>query len=239
MHKSTLAILGFVICFSCTVRPPLTMDAARASLISTLSSDTIRSLKGNGTAVFAQNGEQFSASFDISWNGDSAFSAQFYGPLGMTFASIRSVTAVRWLVSAGDSQYVQHPSQRVRVGQGFLEYPFTWEELLAALTLRYPCRTDLGTPPDSMFTDRKTTRLLWKARRFHGQPADISVSLDNKSHRLSEITYSAREGSGEKVIFGGFLDGRPKEIRIITFDSNYFYVKYHALTVNPRKAFSP
>ncbi len=239
MHKSTRTVLSFLIFVSCAVRPPLTMDAAQASLFSLLSSDTVRSLKGNGDVVFAQNGEQFSTSFDISWNGDSAFSAQFYGPMGMTFATIKAVTAMKWLISAGDSQYQQLPSQRIRVGQGFLEYPLTWEELLAALTLRYPCRAELGSPPDSMFTDKKTTSLLWRARRFLGRTGDISVSFDNKTHRLSEITYSADEKGKEKLVFSGFLDGRAKEIRFVPSDNNYFYVKYHALTVNPRKALSP
>jgi hypothetical protein len=159
--------------------------------------------------------------------------------MGVTFASIKAVTAVKWLVSAGDSQYQQLASQRIRLGQGFLEYPLTWEELLAAMTLRYPCRADLGTPPDSIFTDKKTTRLLWRARRFLGRTGDISVSFDNKTHRLSEITYSDDEKSGGKLVFSGFLGGRAKEIRFVPLDNNYFYVKYHALTVNPRKALSP
>ncbi len=215
----------------------LTMDTARATLAPFFLSDAVRSFGGNGDVVFVKNGEQFSASFDILKRG-SVFSAQLYGPLGMTYAWIRAITAMRCCFT-GDSQYTQNPSQHIRVGQGFLEYPLTWEEMLAAITLRYPCVADLRNWPDSMFTEKKTTRLLWKAHRFINRITDISVSLDNKTDRLSEIAYNVDEKGGWQLVFSDFLDGHAKEIRFVSSDSNYFYVKYHALTVNSRKALSP
>jgi hypothetical protein len=225
--------------FSCAVRPPLTFDSAVSSLAPVLSADTVRSLLGSGSIVFARGGEEFSASFDIKWNGDSSFAAQFYGPLGITIAAVRSITAARWLVSAGDSQYTQHPSQRVSVGQGSFEFPLSWQELLGALTLRYPCLDELRGRPDTMFTDKKTARFVWRSRRCSDRVADISVALDNKTDRLSEISYGIGEKERSTLIFRDFRDGRAKEIRFVPSDNNYFYVTYHSLSVNSRKVRSP
>ena len=164
MRKRTSISLCCLLLCACAMRPPLTMDAAIASIAPAVA-DSVVSLQGSGSIVAAQNGEELAATFDISWNGDSLFRAQFYGPMAMPLASIRSVTAMRWLISAGDSQYTQHPSQRVSVGQGFLELPLSWVDLLSALTLRYPCAAHLRGRPDSMFTDRKGVHCLWRSRR--------------------------------------------------------------------------
>ncbi len=225
---------------ACTVRPPLTMDAAVASIAPVAAAaDSVFSVQGSGTVAVMQNGQELAVTFDLSWNGDSSFAAQFYGPMAMPLASIRSVTAMRWLVTAGDSQYTQHPSQRVSVGQGFVDFPMTWAELLSALTLRYPCAAHLRGRPDSMFTDRKGAHCLWRSRRCGEQTLDIQVALDNKTDRLAEISYGAGGTAGAGLIFGKFRDGRPKEIRFVSSDNNYFYVTYRALTVNSRKVRLP
>ncbi len=227
------------LCFSCTVAPPLTMDAATATLAPVLFADTVHSIRGNGNLVFARRGVQYGAAFDIAWNGDSSFAAQLYGPLGMPLASVRSVTSMRWLVSLGDSQYMQHPSQRINFGPAFGEFPVSWSDLLSALTLRYPCRADLRDRPDSLFTDKNTTRVVWRARGCLGHAADISAAVDNKTDRLSEITYSFREFEQLNFVFANFRGGYAQEIRVNAPDNNYFFITYRALTVSPRKALSP
>ncbi|HMD69320.1 MAG TPA: hypothetical protein VKF42_10615 [Chitinivibrionales bacterium] len=225
---------------ACTVRPPLTMDAAVASVAPVAAAaDSVFSVQGSGTVVVAQSGQELALTFDIVWHGDSSFAAQFYGPMAMPLASIRSVTAMRWLVTAGDSQYTQHPSQRVSVGQGFVELPLTWANLLSALTFRYPCAAHLRGPPDSMFTDRKGAHCLWRSRRCGERNIDIKAVLDNKTDHLSEISYDDGETAGTRLIFGKFHDRRPKEIRFVSSDNNYFYVTYRALTVNSRKVRLP
>jgi hypothetical protein len=236
MKKKYLTIPFYLIFLSCAVRPPLTLDTARESLAPVFLADSIESVEGDGEIVLAQNGEQLSVSFDIRWQGDASFSAQFYGPLGMNLASVKSVTALRWLIQAGDTQYTQSPSQNIRVGSGFLEYPITWAELVAALTGRFPCRSDLSSRPDSMNVDKKGTLLLWKARSFSGRTVDISAMLDNKTYRLTEITYKGGRNSGEELSFTGFAEGHAKEIRFVSSSDNYFYVKYHTLTIRTRKA---
>jgi hypothetical protein len=236
MNKKNITILLFIIFSSCSVRPPITLDSARASLAPVFLADSIESVAGSGEILLAQNGEQLSLSFDIRWQGDASFSAQFYGPMGMSLAAIKSVTAARWLLQTGDTQYTQAPSQNIRVGSGFLEYPLTWAELVAALTGHFPCRADLSSRPDSMSIDKKGTLLLWRARSFSGRTVDISALVDNKTYRLTEITYKAGKGSGEELIFAGFTDGHAKEIRFVSSSSNYFYVKYHTLTIRTRKA---
>jgi hypothetical protein len=239
MNKKHIISLLFLIFLSCTVRPPLTLDTARASLAPVFLADSIESVAGSGEILLAQNGEQLSLSFDIRWQGDASFSAQFYGPMGMSLAAIKSVTAARWLVETGDTQYMQAPSQNIRVGSGFLEYPLTWAELVAAITGRFPCRADLSSRPDSMFVDKKRTLLLWRARSLSGRSVDISAVLDNKTYRLAEINYQGTSDRGGKLVFAGFADGRAKEIRFASSSSNYFYVKYHTLTIRTRKASEP
>jgi hypothetical protein len=236
MNKSHLAILFYLIFLSCTVHPPLTLDTARASLSPIYLADSIESVEGNGEILLAQNGEQLSLSFDIRWHGDSSFNAQFYGPMGISLAAIKSVTAARWLVQSGDTQYTQAPSQNIRVGSGFLEYPLTWAELVAALTGHFPCLADLSSRPDSISVDKKGMVLLWKARRFSGRFVDISALVDNKTYRLTEISYKGGRSSGEQLAFAGFTNGHAKEIRFVSSSNNYFYVKYHALTIHTRKA---
>ena len=236
MKKNNLIILFVLILTGCTVHPPLTLDTARASLAPVFLADSIESVAGNGEILLAQNGEQLSLSFDIRWQGDASFNAQFYGPMGMSLASIKSVTAARWIVETGDTQYTQAPSQNIRVGSGFLEYPLTWADLVAALTGRFPCRADLSSRPDSMSVDKKGTSLLWRARSFSGRAVDISARVDNKTYRLTEITYKRGGGGGEELVFGGWSDGHAKEIKFYSSSSNYFYVKYHTLTIRTRKA---
>ena len=236
MNKNHFLILFYLIFSSCTVHPPITLDIARASLSPIYLADSIESVEGNGEILLAQNGEQLSLSFDIRWHGDSSFSAQFYGPMGMGLAAIKSVTAARWLVQAGDTQYTQAPSQNIRVGGGFLEYPLTWAELVAALTGRFPCLADLSSRPDSIAIDKKGTVLLWRARRLSGRFVDISALVDNKTYRLTEITYKGGKNSGEELAFSGFTDSHPKEIRFVSSSTNYFYVKYHTLKIRTRKA---
>jgi hypothetical protein len=236
MKKENFIILFYLIFSSCTVHPPLTLDTARAALSPVFLADSIESVEGSGEILLAQNGEQLSLSFDIRWHGDTSFGAQFYGPMGMGLAAIKSVTAARWLVQAGDTQYTQAPSQNIRVGGGFLEYPLTWAELVAALTGRFPCLADLSSRPDSMVVDKKGMVLLWRARGFSGRTVDISALVDNKTYRLTEITYKGRNNSAEQLAFTGFTDDHPKEIRFVSSSTNYFYVKYHTLKIRTRKA---
>ncbi|HUI90857.1 MAG TPA: hypothetical protein VLX68_01295 [Chitinivibrionales bacterium] len=236
MNKTHITGIIFIIFASCTVHPPLTLDTARATLAPVISADSIKSVTGSGEILLAQNGEQLSLSFDLAWQGDASFSAQFYGPMGMNLASIKSVTATRWLLQAGDSQYTQAPSQNIRVGSGFLEYPLTWAELVAALTSRFPCRSDLSSRPDSMYIDKKGILLLWRGRSYAGRSVDISALADNKTYRLAEIIYQGTKNRCEELIFSGFSKGSAKEIKFVSSSGNYFYVKYHTLTIRTRKA---
>jgi|WetSurMetagenome_2_1015567.scaffolds.fasta_scaffold00055_13 hypothetical protein len=240
MHKSIPVFVPCLLLLSCTVRPPLTADMAAVAAASVAAAaESVSSMRGGGDIDISGGGEELTARFDIVWNGDSSFLVQIYGPLGMPLASIKSVTAARWLVIAGDSQYTQHPSQRINVGNGFLELPFTWNELLSALTLRYPCAELLRSRPDSVFTDRKGGYAQWRARRCNGLSADIYAVVDNKKDRLSEITYISDEKERGTLIFRKFNAGYAKEIRFVPVNNNYFYVTYHALTVNSRKVGVP
>jgi hypothetical protein len=236
MKKNQSILLLFLIFASCAVHPPLTLDTARAALAPVFSADSIESVTGSGEILLAQNGEEFSLSFDLAWQGDASFSAQFYGPMGVNLASIKSVTASRWLLQAGDTQYTQSPSQNIRIGSGFLEYPLTWAELVAALTGRFPCLPDLSLRPDTMYVDKKGTFLLWRARSLAGRLADISALLDNKTYRLAEIKYQGTKNKGAALVFSGFSNGRAKEIKFASSSNNYFYVKYHTLIIRTRKA---
>jgi hypothetical protein len=236
MNKNHILVLLYLIFSSCAVRPPLTVDTARSSLEPVFLADSIESVEGNGEILLAQNGEQLSLSFDIRWHGDASFSAQFYGPMGISLAAIKSVTAARWLVQAGDTQYTQAPAQNIRVGSGFLDYPLSWAELVAALTGRFPCLADLFSRPDSLFVDKKGTVLLWRSRSFSGRTVDISALVDNKTYRLTEITYKGGRSREEELAFSGFTNGHAKEIRFVSSSNNYFYVKYHTLTILTRKA---
>jgi hypothetical protein len=235
MTQRIPALAACLICISCAVRPPLTIDTARQSLAPLFFADSLHSLDGSGDVVFARNGEQISASFDLQWDGDTSFSMQFYGPVGMMVASVKPITAMRWAITAGDSQYIEHPSKPIRIGQGFLEYRLTWEELLRALTGRYPCRDDMRERPDSMSAGRKMSVFAWTSRRFLGTTTGISATVENKTCRLTEITYIAGKKGGVRMVFGGFNGGFAKEIKFSSSDNNYFYVKYRMVKINPRK----
>jgi hypothetical protein len=201
-----------------------------------IAQDPVESVEGSGNIILAQNGEEFTVTFDIRWKGDDAFGAQFYGPLGIPLASIRAITALRWILSLGDTQYVVHPSKNICIGRNYIEYQFSWGGLVEALTGRYPCLSDLRERPDSVYVDKKKTVLLWKSRRFQDQPASISASIGNKTGLLTEISYSIGGAIPFSLVYGDFKDRMAKEIKFIPANNNYFNVKFHTLTVRLRKA---
>lgn len=229
---SCLCVLFCVFFFSCAVRPPLFIDTQLSSA-SLFSLDSLYSLKGYGDISFSYNGERFKASFDIQWHGDSSFSAAFYGPQGMSIASMKPAAAGSWEIEVGDSAYRQQPSGNVNVGRDFLEYPFTWQAFLRILTGRLPATIFAGMP-DTVFFDGRHIAAFYKNRPDNQSKIDIITKIDTKTYRLNEIVYEANGKDRWKVIYTGFKKGRPKEIRFIISDNNYFYIRYRSVTSNNR-----
>jgi hypothetical protein len=213
---------------SCAVKPPISIDThlSRASLVSL---DSLNSLKGYGDITFSYNGERFKASFDIQWHGDTSFSAAFYGPGGMSIASVKPMTPLSWRIEISDSVYFQRPSQTVTIGQDFLVYPFTWQEFLRILTGRLPGPvSDDG--PDTTFFDGKNIVSLFKKEATKEKKCNIITKVDTKAYRLNEILYDYRGRDAWKLHYTGFKKGRAKEIKFILSDNNYFYLRYHSIT---------
>ena len=147
--KRSLIFLIFLLAVSCTVRPPLTPEAARGSLVALVNDTPFDSMRAGGNVAFSQNGEQASVSFDITWAGDSAFSAQFSTAFGMTVASVTADGPGKWIVAAADSRSTVSPDSAVVIGQDFLRYPLTWKEFISVLTGRVPCAFVFYQAPDS------------------------------------------------------------------------------------------
>jgi hypothetical protein len=229
--------------FSCSVRPPLTTETARLSLVSIAAHAEagVDSMQGSGSVVLAQNGERVSVSFDIRWAGDSSFLAEFSTPLGMTVASVKADRTGTWTVDAADSQYSVNPAENIGIGQGFLSYPVSWGEFLTLLTGRQMCAQIFSQEPDTQFVDKKGTTLVWKTRHCGRRTIDISGTIDNKTHALSELTYKGPSTDGWMVTISRFKDGRAKEFTFAQSNNNYFYVKYNSVkfytTAGKRKAF--
>jgi hypothetical protein len=228
-------LVGSLLLFSCAVRPPVTRDDAVATISRALSADSIVSLRGSGTIEVSRNGERFSASFDIAWNGDSSFTLGINGPLGVPVVAMKSIAGSRLQVWTGDSQFILLPSQPIRIGTLIPELPLSWPNLVRIITLHYPCISVCATSPDTLFADKKTQRLVWRARPCDGQSPSISISLENKTNRLTEITYSFAGKEIPRVEFGDFHGPHAGEIRFVTSGNNYFCVTYRKLRVNPRK----
>lgn len=239
MRIKLAMLFGCSLLFSCAVRLPVTRDDAVAAVARALSADSILSLSGNGTLEVFRNGERYSASFDIAWNGDSSFSLGIFGPLGVPIAAMKSIAGSRLQVWIGDSQFVLLPLQPIRLGTLIPELPFGWQNLIRIITLHYPCISVCATPPDTLFTDKKTQLLVWRGRQFDGQSLSISISLENKTNRLTEIRYGFDDKEIPRIEFGDFHRRQAGEIRFVTSDNNYFYVTYRKLTVNPRKVQKP
>jgi hypothetical protein len=152
---------------------------------------------------------------------------------------MKSIAGGRLHVWTGDSQFVLLPSQPIRLGTLFPELPLGWPSLVRSIALHYPCISECATPPDTLFTDKKAQWLAWRSRPCIGQIADIVISLENKTNRLTEIRYSFEGKEIPRVEFGDFRRRRAGEIRFVTSDNNYFCITYRKLTVNPRKVQKP
>jgi hypothetical protein len=241
-YSITLLALFFI---SCAVRPPPPApETARGSVNALVNNAAIDSMRGSGSVAFGQNGEQVTVSFDIQWAGDSSFSAQFSTAFGMTVASVRSGSSGTWLVEAGDSRYAVSPAEPIRLGQGFLSYPVTWQEFLLVITGRMPCVSALSSAPDSQYIDKKNSVLVWKSRECGGRSpriVDIVGKIDNKTRSLSEVSYTGKANDGWALTLGGFKDGHAEEFKFVQSNNNYFYVKYRSMKFHPaagkRKAF--
>jgi hypothetical protein len=220
-------IVGLLV-VSCAVRPPLFIDThlSKASLVSL---DSLNSLKGYGDISFSYNGERFKATFDLQWRGDTSFIAAFYGPAGMSIASVKPATPLSWKIEINDSVYLQRPSQKVAIGQDFLSYPFTWQEFIRILTGRLPEPvSDDG--PDTVFFDGKHIVSCFKKDTTKEEKCNIMTKVDTKTYRLNEILYDHRGKDFWKLQYTGFKKGRAKEIKFILSDNNYFYLRYHSIT---------
>jgi hypothetical protein len=243
MHKTHLLAFIIPLLFSCTVRPPLTTETARLSLVSVAAAaeSAVDSMQGNGSVVLEQNGERVSVAFDIRWKGDSSFLARFSTPLGMTIASVKADRGGPWIVDAADSPYSVNPAENIGIGQEFLSYPVSWGEFLSLMTGRQMCAGIFSQEPDTQFVDKKGITLVWKTRHCGRRTIDISGTIDNKTHALSEITYKGPSADGWMVTINRFRDGHAKEFTFAQSNNNYFYVKYNSMkfhtTARKRKAF--
>jgi hypothetical protein len=228
--KVLAPVLLCLLALSCAVKPPLIIDT-RQSKTSLCALDSLRSLKGYGDISFSYNGERFKASFDIQWRTDTSFFAAFYGPGGMTIASVKPMSPLSWKIAVGDSVYTQRPSETVTIGQEFLSYPFAWQEFLRILTGRLPLPVP-GDLPDTAYFDGRYIVSGFKADTSVSEKSMIFTRGDTKTYRLNEILYDYRGKVRWKLTYSRFSKDRPKEIKFIISDNNYFNIHYRSLTVN-------
>jgi hypothetical protein len=240
MHKKNLIPLIFLLAFSCSVRPPLTSENARMSLVSFAAENAaaIDSMQGNGSVEFGQNGEHATVSFDIRWANDSLFAVQFSTPFGASVASVKASGPGKWVVDAADSRSVVNPDSDIAIGNDFLSYPMSWKDFLSILTGRLPCAFVFSFAPDTYLVDKKSTTLEWKSRICGGgsRPVtDVFGKIDNNKQCLSEILLTCALGGGWTLKLSDFAKGHAKEFKFVQFNNNYFYVTYRSMKFHFRE----
>ncbi len=215
---------------ACTVIPPrITRDTLPSLFLPLEPRDSICLFEAFGETKFSVKGQRFGAHIELQWRGDSDFNVGFYSPFGGRIASIAPACGGFWDIKAGDSLYKKLPHENMDLGQGFIEYPFTYAQFMHILTGGLLDYAILKKNADSLSFDGKRGFCYWHNESIGGREYDIIAIINRKQSRVTDVIYRTKSPAVGELAYSSFKDGVPKEIRFSDPNNNYFYVNYERI----------
>ncbi len=217
--------LAALLLFGCTPPPAPRMDEARASVHQLFTVPQSERTRAWGEASVSADGETYECSIEVRAVADS-FAADFYGPLGIRFGTIRASTSSgRGSLRFRDDTDQFDLSQPVSIPPFGSNESLTYGELLQVLLGRVPSEyEDLADKPaDSIISNHGAITLLWKtdSMKFH-------VIVENHPVAIAGVDalFTDYGTGGARLGMSSFKDGRARKIEIRQGDGNYFSITY-------------
>jgi len=222
-----LFLIAFMFFTQCTVPPvPVGKEMLPSLFLPFESQDSVCLFEAFGETKITVNGQRFGAPIEIYWKSDRDFKVEFYSPFGGRIASIASELGGMWDIKVGDSLYEKLPQEKVRLGHGFMEYPFTYREFLHILTGRLLDYAILKKNVDSLSFDKKKGSCFWFDADVSGRRCDVIATINRKQSSVTDVLYHIKSPGAGDLAYSSFKDGVPKEIRFSDPSNNYFYLNY-------------
>jgi hypothetical protein len=214
----------------CTVPPARLGKEMLPSLFPPFGSqDSVCLFEAFGQAKFSVNGRRFTSHVEVKWKNDRDFKVEFYSPFGGLIASIAPGFAGMWNIKVGDSPYKKLPHENVALGEGFIDYPFTYAQFLHILTGGLLDYAFLKRNADSLSFDNKKGFCYWYNVDVNGKQYDIVGIINRKQSSVTDVIYHIKSPLAGELAYSSFKDGAPKEIRFSDTSNNYFYLNYERI----------
>lgn len=222
--------LAMVFFTACTLPPlPLGKETLPSLFLPFESQDSVCVFEAFGQTKFSVNGRRFGAHIEVKWKSDRDFKIEFYSPFGGLIASIASAPAGMWDIKVGDSLYKKLPRENVSLGEGFIDYPFTYAQFVHILTGRLLDYAILKKNVDSLSFDGKKGFCYWYNADVGGRICDINAIINRKQSLVTDVIYRIKSPAAGDLAYSYFEEGMPKEIRFSDHSNNYFYLNYERI----------
>jgi len=205
---------------------PLEKDMLPALFLPFGSSDSTCLFEAFGETKFSVDNQQFGAHIEFKWKSDNDFKVEFYSPFGGLIGSITPQRTGYWNIVLGGTTVKKLPRDTVEMASGAIKYPFTYAQFIRVLRGVLFDEELFKKSPDSLSFDAKKALCIWKNHPIGDDTFDVTAIISRKHSCVTDVVYRVSRALAWGLVYSGFSDGVPKEIRFSAPNNNYFYLVY-------------
>lgn len=230
--KATGLLLGFLFT-SCIPPPALDLQHPPDFCVSFLPVAAMGTGTASGDATIRNKNEVHNGNFDVQKDQKGLISADLYGPLGISVASLHA-DPQQGTIMFENREYTCGINQTMDTlplewGKGL-----TFGEFLQIILGRIPAaasETLCKKEPDSIVKKRNTIYALWKTDSL-----ELRVEINARSRRVTAVNlYFRKKEPGWRLLLGSFHKGIAHKIQFREDDGNYFLIHYTKVNFHPAK----
>ena len=215
---------------SCSPPPPVELQGLPDWRCSLGLAATTGSGRASGDITLRKNSEVRNGSFDLKIDRSGLVQADFYGPLGISIASLHADSLVG-KIAIQDTVFSFGLNQTMNGFPPGLGNGLTFVEFLDLVLGKIPVMATENlckTQADSVVRKRNTIYALWKT-----DTVEMRLEINNKTRKIVSAGFNFyKQAPFWQLRMGSFHKGIAHKIRFRVNDENYFSINYKKVTFN-------
>lgn len=224
----TAALIGIIA--SCSPPPPLELQGLSDWRCSLGKAAATRSGRASGDITLRKNSEIHNGSFDLKIDRLGLVQADFYGPLGISIASLHA-DSLGGKIAIQDTVFSFGLNQTMNIvpfgwgnGLTFVEFLDLVLGKIPVMAMEILCKDQ----PDSLIRKRNTIYALWKT-----DTVEMRLEINNKTRKIISAVFNFyKQVPFRQLRMASFHKGIAHKIRFRVNDENYFSINYKKVTFN-------
>lgn len=216
-------LLGTLV-FFCSPPPPFELQNLQGLCGDSFQDSVIRPGTASGDIVVRNNSEVHNGNIDVKQERDGLFKVDFYGPLGISIASLYA-DSQQGTISFEDRTYTFLFNQTMDTLPLEWGRDLTFKEFFSIIRGKIPevtAKSLCKKQPDSLAEKRNTIYALWKTDSLK-----IRVEINRKSGQVKAASiYFNKHAPFWQLNMGSFHNGIAYKIQFQQNDGNYFLIHY-------------